>query len=70
VRHPLYLGGIVLLIGMPLLFGSFDGVGCAIVTSILLAIRAVKEERTLADELEGYDEYCKKVRYRVIPFLF
>ncbi|MBU7029360.1 MAG: isoprenylcysteine carboxyl methyltransferase, partial [Theionarchaea archaeon] len=38
--------------------------------SILFAIRAVKEERTLADELEGYDEYCKKVHYRIIPFIF
>jgi protein-S-isoprenylcysteine O-methyltransferase Ste14 len=70
VRHPLYLGVIVVLIGTPLLLSSFIGIGCAIVTSILLAIRAVKEEHTLADELEGYDEYRKKVRYRIIPFLF
>jgi protein-S-isoprenylcysteine O-methyltransferase Ste14 len=37
---------------------------------ILFGIRAVKEERTLADELEGYNEYCEKVRYRMIPFIF
>jgi protein-S-isoprenylcysteine O-methyltransferase Ste14 len=70
VRHPIYSGGIVAFIGMPLLLGSFIGVGCAIVVSILIAIRAVKEERMLADELEGYDEYCKKVRYRILPFIF
>ena len=70
VRHPLYLAGIFLFLGMPVLLGSFIGIGCTIVVSILLAVRAVKEERTLADELEGYDEYCKKVRYRVIPFIF
>ncbi|MBU7026662.1 MAG: isoprenylcysteine carboxylmethyltransferase family protein [Theionarchaea archaeon] len=70
VRHPIYLGGIVLIMGMPVLLGSFIGVGCTIVISILFAIRAVKEERTLADELEGYDEYCKKVHYRIIPFIF
>ena len=70
VRHPLYLAGMLLFMGMPLLLGSFIGVGCAIAMTILFVIRAVKEERTLADELEGYDEYCKKVRYRMIPFLF
>ena len=70
VRHPVYLGGILLFMGMPLLLGSLIGVGCAIALCILAAIRAVKEERTLADELEGYDAYCKKVRYRIIPFLF
>ncbi len=70
VRHPVYLGGILMFIGMPVLLGSFIGVGCAIALSILAAIRAVKEERTLADELEGYDEYRKKVRYRIIPFIF
>lgn len=70
VRHPLYLAGILLFTGMSVLLGSLIGIGCAIATGILLAIRAVKEEHTLLDELEGYDEYCKKVRYRVIPFIF
>ena len=70
VRHPIYSGGIALFMGMPLLLGSLIGIGCAIGMCILVAIRAVKEERALADELEGYDEYCKKVRYRMIPFVF
>jgi protein-S-isoprenylcysteine O-methyltransferase Ste14 len=70
VRHPIYLGVIVMVIGMPLLLGSFIGIGCTIVIGILAAIRSVKEERTLADELEGYDEYCKKVRYRIVPLIF
>ena len=70
VRHPLYLAGIFLFMGMPVLLGSFIGIGCTIVVSILLAVRAVKEERALADELEGYNEYCKKVKYRIIPFIF
>ncbi|MGD2249042.1 MAG: isoprenylcysteine carboxylmethyltransferase family protein [Candidatus Methanofastidiosia archaeon] len=70
VRHPIYLGAILWVIGMPLLFGSLIGIGCIIGIGILLTIRAVKEERTLADELEGYDEYRKKVPYRIIPFIF
>jgi protein-S-isoprenylcysteine O-methyltransferase Ste14 len=60
----------LLFMGMPLLLGSLIGIGCTIAMGILFAIRSVKEERTLADELEGYDEYCKKVRYRMIPFIF
>jgi protein-S-isoprenylcysteine O-methyltransferase Ste14 len=70
VRHPLYLAGMFLFMGMPVLLGSIIGIGCSIIMSILLVIRAVKEEHTLADELEGYDQYCKKVRYRIIPFIF
>jgi protein-S-isoprenylcysteine O-methyltransferase Ste14 len=70
VRHPLYLGGILWLMGTPLLFGSLIGIGCTIGMSIFFAIRAVKEEGMLEDELGGYDEYRKKVRYRIIPFIF
>ena len=70
VRHPIYLGSILIFMGMPVLLGSLIGVGCSIGIGILFAIRAVKEERTLADELEGYDGYRKKVRYRIIPFIF
>jgi protein-S-isoprenylcysteine O-methyltransferase Ste14 len=70
VRHPIYLGGILWFMGTPLLFGSLIGIGCTIGMSILFAIRAVNEERMLADELGGYDEYRKKVRYRIIPFIF
>jgi protein-S-isoprenylcysteine O-methyltransferase Ste14 len=70
VRHPIYLGGILWFMGTPLLLGSLIGIGCSIGMGIFFAIRAVKEERMLADELEGYDEYRKKVRYRIIPFIF
>ena len=42
----------------------------SIVVSILIGIRTVKEEHTLADELEGYEEYCEKVHYRIIPYIF
>jgi hypothetical protein len=54
MRHPLYLAGMSLFMGMRVLLGSFVRVGWTIVVSILFAIKAVKEECTLADELEGY----------------
>ena len=70
VRHPMYLGGILMFIGAPLLLGSFYGVlaGCAL--TILLMARIVGEEVMLARDLEGYMEYTQNVRYRLFPFLW
>jgi len=67
VRHPMYLGGSLLFLGAPLLLGSVWGlvVGSALV--LLLAARIVGEERTLAADLEGYEEYRPKVKYRLVP---
>jgi len=70
VRHPMYLGGILMFIGAPLLLSSSYGViaGCAL--TILLMARILGEEVMLSRELEGYREYTQKVRYRLIPLLW
>lgn len=70
VRHPMYLGAVLMLIGAPLMLGSIIGtiVGFA-VTSLLMA-RIIGEEELLSRGLEGYDEYKKKVRYRLFPYLW
>jgi len=70
VRHPMYLGAIFLFIGTPMLLGSLYGLIIGLVLSALLAGRIIGEEKMLADELEGYDDYKKKVRYRLIPFIW
>ena len=70
VRHPMYLGGILLFIGTPLLLGSIYGVLIGVVISFLLVARIVGEERMLVKELEGYADYRKKVKYRLIPFIW
>jgi len=70
VRHPMYLGGILLFIGTPLLLGSILGVIIGIVMLFLLAGRIIGEEKMLVQELEGYAEYKKKVKYRLIPFIW
>jgi protein-S-isoprenylcysteine O-methyltransferase Ste14 len=67
VRHPMYAGAALFLPATALLLGSWCGVPIAFILVIAIAIRAVKEERTLRDELAGYDEYMQKVRYRLIP---
>lgn len=70
VRHPLYLGCVLLQIGAPLLLGSIYGMVISAIGIITLVIRILGEEKMLVNELEGYDEYKKKVHYRLIPFVW
>jgi protein-S-isoprenylcysteine O-methyltransferase Ste14 len=70
VRHPLYLGAVFLFIGVPLLLSSMVGLATAGLMIVLLAVRIPREERLLTNELEGYAEYRRKVRYRLLPFLW
>ena len=70
VRHPMYLGAACLFLGAPILMGSLLGLCLGACLIVLLAVRSVGEEKMLTDELEGYDEYKKKVKYRLIPFIW
>ena len=70
VRHPMYLGGILMFLGAPLLLGSSLGVIAGLALTMLLMARIVMEEGMLAKELEGYREYMQNVRYRLFPFLW
>lgn len=66
----MYLGGILLFIGTPLLLGSVYGILIGVLVSILVCGRIFGEEKLLIEELEGYNEYKKKVRYRLIPHVW
>lgn len=70
VRHPMYLGAVLMFVGTPLLLGSSFGLAAGIAMALLLAFRIVGEERVLVDELDGYAEYRRKVRYRLLPFVW
>jgi protein-S-isoprenylcysteine O-methyltransferase Ste14 len=70
VRHPMYGGALLLIVGTPLLLGSWWGLAATPVIVLLLAGRAVLEERTLARELEGYRDYASRVPYRLVPFVW
>jgi protein-S-isoprenylcysteine O-methyltransferase Ste14 len=70
VRHPMYLGALLMFVGTPLLLGSAVGLVLAAGMILLLAFRIVGEERVLAEELEGYSEYRKRVPYRLLPFIW
>lgn len=70
VRHPMYLGVLFWMIGSPLLVNSFYGLILGLLSVVALAIRIFGEEKMLVEELEGYKAYRKKVRYRLIPFVW
>lgn len=70
VRHPLYLGCFLMMLGAPLLLGSIYGLIISLIGTIAVAGRIIGEEKMLTDELEGYAAYKQKVPYRLIPFLW
>ncbi len=70
VRHPMYAGAALFLLSIPLMLGSLWGLILAPAMVSLLALRAVREERTLAAGLEGYADYMRRVRYRLVPGLW
>jgi protein-S-isoprenylcysteine O-methyltransferase Ste14 len=70
VRHPMYLGASLMFVGAPLLLGSTAGLVLGMALSMLLAVRILGEEKLLARDLDGYEEYCRRVRYRVLPFIW
>ena len=67
VRHPMYAFAILLLVGTPLMLGSWWGLACVPFMVAGIGWRAVREERALAAELAGYDAYLERVKYRFVP---
>ncbi len=67
VRHPMYVGDLVMMVGMPLALGSYWGLLFVIPSVLLLVFRILDEEKLLAGELPGYREYARRVRYRLVP---
>jgi protein-S-isoprenylcysteine O-methyltransferase Ste14 len=70
VRHPLYFGCMLMMIGGPLLLGSLYGLLLTALGMLAIVVRILGEEKLLAEELEGYAEYRQKVTYRLIPFIW
>lgn len=70
VRHPMYAVTLWLFLSIPLVLGSWYALICFAVYPILIVVRLLNEEKVLTEGLEGYAEYKKKVRYRLIPFIW
>lgn len=70
VRHPMYSATILLFLSMPLVLGSILSFAVFLLYPLILAKRIRNEEAVLEKELEGYLAYQKKVRYRLVPFVW
>jgi len=70
VRHPMYSGALLMMIGMPLALGSYWSLLLVIPATAVLAWRLLDEERVLRRDLPGYADYCRQIRYRLIPGLW
>ena len=70
VRHPMYMGAMVLVIGVPLALGSWWGLAFLPFIALLLAWRLIEEERLLVRDLPGYAAYRSAVRFRLVPYLW
>jgi protein-S-isoprenylcysteine O-methyltransferase Ste14 len=70
VRHPMYLGALIMLFGAPLALGSWWGLWALIPITAVIVVRLLDEEGFLTKNLAGYAEYQRQVRYRLVPFLW
>ncbi len=70
VRHPMYAVTILLFLSMPLVLGSIISFAIFLVYPIIIAKRIKNEEKVLEKDLKGYKEYKKKVKYKMIPFIW
>ena len=70
VRHPMYAGGLLYLLGMPLALGSYWGLLALAATTPFLLWRLFDEERFLAKNLSGYSEYMQRIQWRLVPGVF
>jgi protein-S-isoprenylcysteine O-methyltransferase Ste14 len=67
VRHPMYSGALVMLLGTPLALASWWGLFAFVLMAIVIVIRLLDEEKFLLANLFGYAEFAAKVRYRLVP---
>ena len=70
VRHPMYGGVLVMMIGVPLALGSLWGLAVFVIVVPGLVWRILDEERLLKKDLGGYSDYMQRVRYRLVPYLW
>ncbi|HEY4032667.1 MAG TPA: isoprenylcysteine carboxylmethyltransferase family protein [Ktedonobacteraceae bacterium] len=70
IRHPMYMGVLVMMIGVPLVLGSWWGLVVLALILPVLIWRILDEEKLLKNNLPGYREYVQKVQYLLVPYLW
>ena len=67
VRHPMYSGALIMMVGTPLALDSLWGLAVVVLAVPALVARILDEEKMLVEELSGYREYTTQVRSRLVP---
>ena len=70
VRHPMYSATLLLFLAMPLVLGSWYALIPMALYPVIIIVRLLEEEKLLTRELDGYEAYKQKVKYRLIPFIW
>ncbi len=70
VRHPMYSGMAVLVLGMPIGLGSVTALVTSVIVIAMLVLRLLDEEKLLRADLPGYSQYCARVRWRLAPKVY
>ncbi|MFH1520846.1 MAG: isoprenylcysteine carboxylmethyltransferase family protein, partial [Candidatus Micrarchaeota archaeon] len=70
VRHPMYVGVILMFLATPIALGSYFALPIFLLMIPLLVYRIFNEEKILLRDLAGYKKFCQKTRYRLIPFIW
>ncbi|MHA2281798.1 MAG: methyltransferase family protein [Promethearchaeota archaeon] len=70
IRHPLYTGAILMILGLPIALGSWISLLPAAIGVLALLIRIKFEEKMLLEGMEGYEEYRTRVKYKIIPRIY
>ncbi|MBO0864143.1 MAG: isoprenylcysteine carboxylmethyltransferase family protein, partial [Mycobacterium sp.] len=70
VRHPMYSGNVILMVGTPLALGSYWGLVFVLPGLAVLAVRIRDEEKLLGRDLPGYRDYTQRVHYRLLPYVW
>ena len=70
VRHPMYMSTLLLFLAMPMVLGSVISLAIMLAYIPIIVMRIRNEEKVLAKGLPGYEEYMKKIKYRLIPFIW
>ena len=67
VRHPAYSGVVLFELATPLLLGSWWALIAGVLNAVLMVVRTALEDRSLQEDLPGYEAYCGKTKYRLLP---
>ena len=70
VRHPMYLATLLMFLSMPLVLDSWWAFWPMLLYIPVIVVRTIDEERLLRKELNGYEEYCQRVKWRMLPLIW